>query len=64
MSATTPDVSSKAYRRYLYAVIVGVMMLNTVDRQVVSILVDPIRTDLGLDDAQMGWILGPSFTLI
>ena len=64
MSSPTPDVPSAAYRRYLFAVIVGVMMLNTVDRHVVAILVDPIKADLGLSDSEMGWILGPSFTLV
>ena len=58
------DEALAAYRRYLFAVIVGVMMLNTVDRHVVAILVDPIKADLGLSDSEMGWILGPSFTLV
>jgi MFS family permease len=44
--------------------IVVVMMLSTVDRHMVSILVDDIRADLGLNDEQMGWILGPSFTVV
>jgi len=64
MSASSPDVSSPGYRRYLFAIVVGVMMLNTVDRHVVAILVDPIKGELGLSDSQMGWILGPSFTLV
>lgn len=64
MSAAPPDVSSPGYRRYLFAIVVGVMMLNTVDRHVVAILVDPIKGELGLSDSQMGWILGPSFTLV
>ena len=64
MSAAPPDVSSTGYRRYLFAIVVGVMMLNTVDRHVVAILVDPIKGELGLSDSQMGWILGPSFTLV
>lgn len=63
-----PDPSSHApsaaYRRYLFGMIVVVMMLATVDRYVVSILVDDIKNDLALDDAQMGWILGPSFTVV
>ncbi len=65
---TQPTASSHApsaaYRRYLFGMIVVVMMLATVDRYVVSILVDDIKLDLGLDDEQMGWILGPSFTVV
>lgn len=53
-----------AYRRYLFGLIVTVMMLNTVDRHVVAILLDDIKADLALTDAQLGWILGPSFTLV
>jgi len=58
------DPADKAYRRYLFAVIVGVMMLSTVDRHIVSILVDDIKLDLELTDGQLGLILGPSFTLV
>jgi len=62
-AASTP-ASSAGYRRYLFGVIVTVMMLNTVDRHIVAILLDDIKVDLALDDAQLGWILGPSFTVV
>ncbi len=52
------------YTRYLLAAVVLVMMLSTVDRHVVAILLDDIKTDLGLTDRQLGWILGPSFTVV
>ena len=44
--------------------IVVVMMLNTIDRNIISILLDDVKADLALSDQQMGWILGPSFTLV
>lgn len=37
--------------------------LSLLDRQVLSMLVDPIRTDLGLTDVEMGIILGPAFAI-
>lgn len=44
--------------------IVMVMMLNTVDRHIISILVDDIKADLALTDRQLGFLLGPSFTIV
>ena len=55
---------TSGYARYLLLMIVLVMLLNTVDRHIVSILVDDIKSDLSLSDRQLGWILGPSFTLV
>jgi MFS family permease len=40
------------------------MLLNTVDRHIVAILLDDIKRDLDLSDRQLGWILGPSFTIV
>ncbi|MEE2664273.1 MAG: MFS transporter [Myxococcota bacterium] len=55
---------SGRYSRYVLLLIVLVMLLNTVDRHIVAILVDDIKRDLSLSDRQLGWILGPSFTLV
>lgn len=65
-AATTSDdaAPSPAYTRYLLGLIVVVMLLNTVDRHIVSILLDDIKADLSLTDRQLGWILGPSFTVV
>jgi MFS family permease len=40
-----------------------VMVINSIDRTVLSILVQDIKADLSLDDRQMGWLLGPAFTV-
>lgn len=63
MSPSAPP-SSDGYARYLFFVIVVVMMLSTVDRHIISILVEDVKADLGLDDRQLGVLLGPSFTLV
>lgn len=49
----------------------GVMMLmlviaytlNFVDRQIIGILAEPIKEDLGLSDGQLGWMGGLAFAL-
>ena len=49
---------------YTLLLIIFVMLFSTVDRQIVSILVDDIKADLALTDRDLGWILGPSFTIV
>lgn len=46
----------------LSVLVVGVL-LAYVDRQILSLLVDPIRPDLGLNDTQIGVLQGPAFAL-
>jgi MFS family permease len=38
-------------------------MINILDRQIVSLLVEPIKRDLRLSDTQMGWLMGPAFVI-
>jgi MFS family permease len=40
-----------------------VMVISSVDRTVLSILVQDIKADLALDDREMGLLLGPAFTV-
>lgn len=58
--------SSEPDSRYRY-VVVGALaftyMLNFVDRQLLSILVEPVKHDLGLNDTQMGMLTGLMFAL-
>ena len=37
--------------------------LNFIDRQIVGILAEPIKADLGLTDAELGWMGGTAFAL-
>jgi predicted MFS family arabinose efflux permease len=39
-------------------------ILAYTDRQVLSLLVDPIRADLGLSDADIALLMGPAFALV
>ncbi|MFO1427089.1 MAG: MFS transporter [Steroidobacteraceae bacterium] len=38
-------------------------VVSFIDRQIVALLIRPIRAELGLGDFQMSWILGPAFAL-
>jgi MFS family permease len=59
--AATP---SAGYTGYVLVLILFVLTFSTTDRFIVSILVDDLKRDLGLSDRQLGWILGPSFTVV
>src|SRR5262245_41741762 len=39
------------------------LMINILDRQIVSLIVAPIKRDLNLSDTQMGWLMGPAFVI-
>ena len=39
-------------------------ILAYTDRQVLSLLVDPLRADLGLTDADLALLMGPAFALV
>lgn len=53
-------------RRYAWYVVAVLMLANTsafVDRQILGLLVGPIRRDLGISDTQMGVLYGLAFAL-
>ena len=63
-----PDTPEGNPRSSWYAwYVVGVLMLANVsgfvDRQVMALLTDPIKRDLGLSDTQMSWLLGLAFAV-
>ena len=50
--------------RYAWYVVAVLLLLNVssfVDRQVMALLVLPIKADLGISDTQIGLLLGPAF---
>jgi MFS family permease len=49
--------------RYVLAVLVVVYVFNFLDRQIVSILAERIKADLGTTDAQMGFLYGTAFAV-
>jgi MFS family permease len=49
------------YAWYVLSVLVLVYVLNFVDRQIISILANDIKADLGLTDADLGFLYGTAF---
>jgi MFS family permease len=60
---TTMD-AARRHRAYALGVLVIVYVFNYIDRQVLSILLEDIRRDLGLQDWQLGMLVGFSFALV
>ncbi len=51
------------YARYVLFVLVLVYIFNFLDRQIVSILAESIRRDLGIGDDQIGFLYGTAFAV-
>src|SRR5215510_14036190 len=58
-----PDAPSRGYASYLLGVLVLVYVFNFLDRQIVSILAERIKADIGATDAQMGFLYGTAFAV-
>ena len=61
-SEITPAVSNQ-YPNYVIGVLFMLTMLNFLDRQIITILAEPVKQDLGLSDTQIGLMTGLSFAL-
>ena len=51
------------YAGYVLSVLTIVYVFNFIDRQILSILAQPIKDDLGLSDAQLGFLYGTAFAV-
>ncbi len=61
-----PDAANApvpAYSWYALSVLVLVYVLNFIDRQILSILANDIKADLGVDDAYLGFLYGTAFAV-
>lgn len=54
----------RAYAWFVVGVLVLTAVLSYTDRQVLSLLVDPIRHDLGISDTSVSLLLGTAFALV
>lgn len=54
----------RAYRSYALGLLMLIYVVNFVDRQVVSILAEPIKQDLHLADWQLGLMTGLAFAVL
>jgi len=67
VAQATPDGSDYPPRGYAWtvvAILVATAILSYTDRQVLSLLVDPIRADLGISDTQISLLLGTAFAVV
>lgn len=62
---TTPSAVTHAslYSWYALGILFLVYVLNFVDRQIITILAPDIKRDLGLDDADIGFLYGTAFAV-
>lgn len=71
VSTDTPPAASAAdktpfsagYTRYAMWLLLGIYIINFLDRQVINILAEPIKKDLHLADWQLGLMSGLAFAL-
>lgn len=55
---------SPAYAWYALVVLMLVFVFSFIDRQIINLLVGPIRRDLGISDTQVSLLLGPAFAVV
>lgn len=55
---------SDSYRRYALFILFLTYALNYLDRQIITILAEPIKNDLGISDTQLGLLTGLAFGLV
>ncbi len=60
-SAVEAPPVSPGYARYVLGLLFVVYVFNFIDRQVMSILLEPIKQDLGVSDTFMGFLTGFAF---
>jgi len=54
---------STAYKNYALVLLLIIYTSNYVDRQILNILLEPIKADLGASDTQMGFLAGTVFAI-
>lgn len=61
LDSTDNSVAIRSW--FSIGIIVILMILSQIDRNSISIMVDPIRSSLGIDDWEIGLLQGPAFGL-
>lgn len=62
-TASIPEPASSAYAWYVVFVLMVCYTLSFIDRQILSLLVSPIKADLHLSDTRIGLLQGFAFAL-
>lgn len=63
MNVARDDAPGKAAKWYIVGVLTLVYIFNFIDRQIISVLQEPMRAELGLSDTQLGLLQGLTFAL-
>jgi MFS family permease len=64
LSETEPRAGvGDGYSKYVLGVLVLVYILNFLDRQIITILAEDIKRDLGISDAEIGFLYGTAFAV-
>jgi MFS family permease len=58
------DYPNRPYAWTVVAILIATAVLSYTDRQVLSLIVDPIRGDLGISDTQISLLLGTAFAVV
>jgi MFS family permease len=58
-----PETGSSFYPWYVLSVLLLVYLSNHVDRQILMILLEPIKKEFGVSDFMLGFLTGPTFAL-
>ena len=62
---TNSKLLNTSFTRYLSLVLLMLLYMNSfVDRQIIAVLGESIRQDLGLSFTDLGWLYGPSFSWV
>lgn len=64
LTPSTKTGTSSRYAIYVVLVLMLAYMLSFMDRVLISLMIDPIRADLGLGDTQVGLLVGFGFVLL
>lgn len=57
------DYPNQTYAWYVVVILFLAFVVSYIDRQIISLLVDPIKADLGISDTQIGLLQGFAFTV-
>lgn len=61
--ASAPVTTASPYAWYALGILFLVYVLNFIDRQIITILAPDLKRDLGLDDADIGFLYGTAFAV-
>ena len=62
--AASRDAPSRAYASYVLALLTLVYAFNYLDRQLLSVLMEPVKREFGVSDGQLGMLTGFLFAAI